>query len=91
MTELHAMPALRAALRRSLVFAVAGALFATAATAGPWPEGSSLPLLPLENASLQERVAQLGPRLQESFQFVAFGDQRALADGEWQASSRRRN
>jgi hypothetical protein len=56
--------------------------------AGTWPESSSASVLPLEHASLQQRVQALGSRLEDTFQFIVFGDQRALADGEWQAMMR---
>lgn len=47
---------------------------------GPWPKGSKLPLTPLVRPQVEERIA----RDQDRFRFAVFGDQRALADGEWQ-------
>ncbi|MEZ4649881.1 MAG: metallophosphoesterase [Candidatus Eisenbacteria bacterium] len=47
---------------------------------GPWPDGSDLPLTPLERPHVEDRVAEDAPRVR----FAVFGDQRALADGEWQ-------
>ena len=52
----------------------------------PWPRTSENPIAPLPNPGLALRVGQ---RLSEGtadgpVRFAVFGDQRALADGEWQ-------
>ena len=54
-------------------------------TGGPWPTGSEHPVEPNPHPPLAERVAELGSALDEGFRLIVFGDQRALADGEWQA------
>ena len=53
----------------------------------PWPRTSERPVTPLPNPDLSVRAGQ---RVQEGsadgpVRFAVFGDQRALADGEWQA------
>ena len=53
------------------------------ATAG-WPNTSRLPVTQLDHALLQERAARLADGGAAGYTFYAFGDQRALADGEWQ-------
>jgi Calcineurin-like phosphoesterase len=50
---------------------------------GPWPEQSDLPVEPLGFPTL-ESVAAPGSVPAYPIRFAAFGDQRALADGEWQ-------
>ena len=57
------------------------------AVAGPWPKSSDLPLRPMNIATIEERTSGL-VGVPSEFRFVAFGDQRALADGEWQALMR---
>lgn len=52
---------------------------------GPWPMTSEQPVLPLDRPRLQENAAELGVDADDGARFVIFGDQRALADGEWQA------
>ena len=74
-------------------FAFAFALVPTAAPAGalgggPWPTSSDRPVEPIPHPSLAERAAALGNGLDDGFRLIVFGDQRALADGEWQAMNR---
>ncbi|MCB9464544.1 MAG: metallophosphoesterase [Candidatus Eisenbacteria bacterium] len=47
---------------------------------GPWPDGSDLPLTPLDRPQVEEVVAEDAANVR----YAVFGDQRALADGEWQ-------
>ncbi len=51
----------------------------------PWPDSSDHPVVPLPHPTVTERIAELGPTIANGFRLVAFGDQRALAQGEWQA------
>lgn len=51
---------------------------------GPWPEQSDLPVEPLGFPAL-ETVAPPGAPVAYPLRFAAYGDQRALADGEWQS------
>jgi hypothetical protein len=51
---------------------------------GPWPRSSDIAVQALDHPSLEDRAAALDPGVASGFRFVAFGDQRALADGEWQ-------
>ena len=53
--------------------------------ASPWPKSSLEPVRPLPHPSIHSRLNLLGDALDGGFRFVVFGDQRALADGEWQA------
>ncbi|MBZ0266914.1 metallophosphoesterase [bacterium] len=50
---------------------------------GPWPEQSDLPVEPLGFPPL-ESMTPKGKAPAYPLRFAAFGDQRALADGEWQ-------
>ena len=50
---------------------------------GPWPSSSDQPVITLDHPTLEDGRAGLAPG--RGTRFVAFGDQRALADGEWQA------
>jgi len=59
-----------------------------ACASGPWPSTSLDPVVPLAHPTLEERIQTLEYQLEAGFRFVAFGDQRALADGEWQAMMR---
>lgn len=63
------------------------ALFALAgwAPAGFWTQTSTQPVEALGHPSAEARLQSLADSLQGDFQFFAYGDQRALADGEWQA------
>jgi len=51
----------------------------------PWPDSSDHPVVRLPHPTVTERVVELGSDLANGFRLVAFGDQRALAHGEWQA------
>ncbi len=51
----------------------------------PWPKSSTRPVDTLDHPSLEERIAALSPGPETGYRFAVFGDQRALADGEWQA------
>ena len=53
-------------------------------TSGSWPSTSEHPVPGLEHRSLEGRAEELGPSVTGDHRMVAFGDQRALADGEWQ-------
>ncbi|NNM32316.1 MAG: hypothetical protein HKO53_04595 [Gemmatimonadetes bacterium] len=55
---------------------------------GPWPSTSNTEVVPLDHPTVAERVRTLEYQLEAGFRFVAFGDQRAMADGEWQAMMR---
>lgn len=50
----------------------------------PWPGSSERPAETLDHPMVEERAARLDPPPGKGFRFAAFGDQRALADGEWQ-------
>ncbi len=50
----------------------------------PWPGGSEIPVSPLDHRSLAEAVAELPGGPETGYRVAIFGDQRALADGEWQ-------
>lgn len=52
---------------------------------GPWPTSSDRAVEAIPHPSLAEHVRALGSDLDAGFRLIAFGDQRALADGEWQA------
>jgi hypothetical protein len=51
---------------------------------GPWMSSSRNPISPLAHPSLEERSEILPGSPTDGFSFVAYGDQRSLADGEWQ-------
>lgn len=51
----------------------------------PWPDSSERPVAPLAHRALDEAAAELPGGPAAGFRFAAYGDQRALADGEWQA------
>jgi len=48
----------------------------------PWPSSSDLPVVTLDHPTVEEAEAR--GALAGEYRFAAFGDQRALADGEWQ-------
>ena len=48
---------------------------------GPWPGSSNQPVVPLERPMAEASI----PPDATGVRFAVFGDQRALADGEWQA------
>lgn len=47
---------------------------------GPWPSSSETPIRPLDHPTLEQKAVAEDRRVR----FAAYGDQRALADGEWQ-------
>jgi hypothetical protein len=51
---------------------------------GPWPSTSREPVRVLENATLEEKLSGEAEAVDSGYRFAVFGDQRALADGEWQ-------
>lgn len=53
--------------------------------AGPWPMSSEHPVEALDRPDLLAHAASEGVGTEDPFRLVVFGDQRALADGEWQA------
>jgi hypothetical protein len=53
---------------------------------GPWPRSSTIPVTPLVSGRLELDPARRG--VEAGFRFAVFGDQRALADGEWQVMLR---
>jgi hypothetical protein len=72
------------------VFAFTGALSTMAFTmpwkvGDPWPDSSDAPVAALAHRPLAEAVAELPGGPEAGFRVAIFGDQRALADGEWQA------
>ncbi len=54
------------------------------ARSGPWPHKSTIPVKMLALPTLEERLAAGAIDPDQGFCFAAFGDQRSLADGEWQ-------
>lgn len=73
----------------ALVVLLAAAIFATGFTwpweRSPWPKSSETPVRELDFPTIEARVETAPWSIDDGFSFVAFGDQRALADGEWQA------
>lgn len=55
------------------------------AVAGPWPRSAEQPPPVLGFPTLESTLAARRGAIREGLRFAAFGDQRALADGEWQA------
>ena len=51
----------------------------------PWPTSSERPVRPLSHPNLESRILSINRDPSEGFRFAAFGDQRALAGGEWQS------
>jgi len=51
---------------------------------GPWPASSDTPVRPLEHPTVEAAAAKLSPGVEAGYRFAVMGDQRALADGEWQ-------
>lgn len=51
---------------------------------GPWPDTSTRPVRPLSAVSPDSALAAATFSPGVPFRFAVFGDQRALADGEWQ-------
>jgi hypothetical protein len=56
------------------------------AACGPrvWVRTSSQPLAPLDHPPVEAAARALAPGVEAGYRFAVFGDQRALADGEWQ-------
>jgi predicted MPP superfamily phosphohydrolase len=50
---------------------------------GPWPSSSDQEILPLDHPTFERHLEALGDV--DAHRLAIFGDQRALADGEWQA------
>lgn len=50
----------------------------------PWPRISTGPVSPLGHPTIESRLEQIQWDPDEGYRFAVFGDQRALADGEWQ-------
>ena len=51
---------------------------------GPWPTSSDTPVRPLAHSTVEAAAAALSPGVEAGYRFAVMGDQRALADGEWQ-------
>ena len=54
-------------------------------TYGQWPTSSREPVRALQHPGVDSRVRALSPGPEAGYKFVFYGDQRAEADGEWQA------
>lgn len=67
--------------RQAISRAVLVLLAVGCATAG-WPTTSRLPVGTLDHPSIEDKIAELDGIA--DYTFYVFGDQRALADGEWQ-------
>jgi len=50
----------------------------------PWPKSSDHPVAILDHPTVESRAAELSGGPDGGYRFAVFGDQRALADGEWQ-------
>jgi hypothetical protein len=66
----------------ALLLVVAGGSFAASFH---WPRSSRFRVTPLAQPSLESRLAAMPSGAQAGFSFAAFGDQRALAGGEWES------
>ena len=67
------------------VVCVVGLTFGSCASRfalGDWPNTSVMPVTVLEHPTVESKASELKPGVDEGYQYVAFGDQRALADGE---------
>ena len=78
---------------QALLAVLLSALFVTAPRAAaftwpwegsPWPKSSDNPVAPLDHPSLETTLGRIDWDVRGGFQFTVLGDQRALADGEWQ-------
>jgi 3',5'-cyclic AMP phosphodiesterase CpdA len=59
---------------------------AAGAAGGPWwPRTSRQPVVPLDHPTIESRASLIRPDPRSGFQFVAFGDQRALVRDDWPA------
>src|SRR5262245_41445019 len=70
-----------AAVASLLTIAVAS----IAASSFSWPRTSRHAAAPLAQPPLEPKLASLAPPADAGYSFVAFGDQRALAGGEWES------
>ncbi len=52
---------------------------------GDWPQDTSGPIQPLGHPTLTQRIESVGWNPTQPFRLIVYGDQRALADGEWQS------
>lgn len=68
-----------------VVFTVIGTACAGSVGHGPWPMTSEGPVPPLAHPTLEDHVSTLAIEPGTPVRLVVIGDQRALADGEWQA------
>lgn len=68
-------------LRRVLLIVLAAA----ALTGASWPRTSEHPVVPLKHPTLDSRILQTKADPKAGFQFLAFGDQRALISEDWPA------
>ena len=70
---------------RRLEWLLVIALATVAAAVASWPRTSQHPVAPLGHPTLESRIQQTRFNPKDGFQFVAFGDQRALISDEWPA------
>ena len=77
---------MRYAASRTLSVALSGwlLLVSTGCAGTGWPTSSIQPPAPFSLPTIENRIATLSPPPDQGFSFAVFGDQRALADGEWQ-------
>jgi len=69
----------------ALLFPLTAAFASIAASSFSWPHTSRQPVPPLAQPTLESKLAHLTPGPDAGYSFVAFGDQRALAGGEWES------
>ncbi len=68
----------------ALAPAPARAFTAPWAVSGPWPGTSHEPVRALDHPTVEARLGAANLDASAGFRFAVWGDQRALADGEWQ-------
>jgi hypothetical protein len=68
----------------SLVAGSAGAEESLSKKYGDWPMTSCEAVRPLAHPKVETKAAAMRPGPEAGYRFAFFGDQRALADGEWQ-------
>jgi len=68
----------------ALILLLAG-VGSIAASSFEWPRSSRFRVAPLAQPPLESKLATLKPGPDAGFAFTAFGDQRALAGGEWES------
>lgn len=61
------------------------AMASVAASPFMWPRGSRQAVAPLAQPTLESKLAAFTPGPEAGYTFAAFGDQRALAGGEWES------